>query len=186
MISMMKRSMIVALLILALIPAMNLAAKELVLEPKKAVTIVSPTDARDSRILVCFELPKALQGPKVEIDNAALMITAGVEGVDVGMLNVFPVAKDWSAAAEVSWASPWDSPGGDYSTKSLGRGVTLRRAQGKKEISSNALFLVKSWLNGSLPNNGIIIVPSEADLAESAAEFSVEKASMKLVIFYRD
>jgi hypothetical protein len=65
---------------------------------------------------------------------------------------------------------------------SAGKSVTLKAADGAKEISSNVTFVVMDWVSGRLANNGLILVPSEQDLVDSAARFGFDKSSLKLRI----
>ena len=60
--------------------------------------------------------------------------------------------------------------------------MTLKAADGAKEISSNVTFIVMDWVSGRLANNGLILVPSGKDLEETAARFGFDKSSLRLRI----
>jgi hypothetical protein len=164
----------------------DLGAKEVVLQPKKVATITSPTSVRDSRVLVYFELPKGLGKSGVIIDNAALVFRCQVTDAELGMVEICPVVKDWENAAEVSWTSLWESPGGDFSKTIAGRSSSIKREWGEKQISSNVTFVVRAWLGGILENHGFIILPSQEDLAASTVKYGFDKKGIELKIHYGD
>jgi len=164
--------------------AVGVHARALLLEPKKVATIVSPTDERDSRTLVYFELPRELSLQKNKLANAILILKAQVTDADFGALEVFPIGRDWQSAGLVSWGSPWDTPGGDYSADQLGTGVTLKKDAGEKETRLNVTLIVKAWLDGTCANNGLIILTSQGDLQSSSLRCSLNTDGMKLKIVY--
>ena len=178
----MRRYVVLMVLLAAMLGAAGLQAKELIISPTKVEAIVSPTDARDSRVLVYFELPKELYGKKVMIDNATLVVEAQVTDAEFGMVHIFPATRAWQAEASVAWNSPWEKAGGDFTQLIAGKCVTLKAANGEKEISSNVTFIVMDWISGRLANNGLILVPSQEDLVDSAAGFAFNRGSLKLKI----
>jgi hypothetical protein len=177
----MRTYVVLIAVLAAVLGAASLQAKELVISPFKVEAIVSPTDARDSRVLVYFELPKELYGKKVVIDNAALVFEAQVTDAEFGMVHIFPATRAWQMEASVAWNSPWEKAGGDFTQLIAGKCVTLKAASGEKEISSNVTFIVMDWISGRLANNGLILVPSQ-DLVDSAATYGFEKGSIKLIV----
>ncbi|MCX5754235.1 MAG: DNRLRE domain-containing protein [Candidatus Krumholzibacteria bacterium] len=168
--------------LVAVLGAASLQAKELVISPARVEAIVSPTDSRDSRVLVYFELPKELYDKKVVIDNAALVFEARVTDAEFGMVHVFPATREWQTEASIAWTSPQEKAGGDFTKRIAGKSVTLKAANSGKEISSNVTFIVMDWVSGRLTNNGLILVPSQEDLADSAARFAFDKGTLKLKI----
>lgn len=178
---------LLALLIVSIMvvgAAVPLVARELVLQPKKVAAIVSPTNERDSRTLVYFELPRESYVQKNKMANAVLIFKAQVTDADFGALEIFPVGRDWQSTGLVSWSSPWDSPGGDYSKDRLGTGVTLKKDAGEKETRLNVTLIVKAWLDGAIPNNGLVILSSQADLGSSSVKYDFRGDSLKLKITY--
>lgn len=165
---------------LVLTGADALQARELILRPERVIALTCPTDARDVRTLVYFELPEGLR----EVDNAFLVFRGEVEGADFGMVEVFPVTRDWKSAGTVTWESPWDSVGGDYSGRVARSSVTLKRNQGDKDIKLNVTLIVKAWLEGVAPNNGIVILPSRADLGNAPVQYSLPARDVVLRIVY--
>jgi hypothetical protein len=184
---MVHRKRIIMIVVLGLlIAASSIQARELVLQPARIDSIVSPRDSRDARILVYFELPKELRGSKVVVDNAILTFRAQVTGAAFGMIHVSPLIRDWRSEGSVSWSSPWDSLGGDYAKNVAGRSVTLKSEKGEGEVRSNVTFIVKAWVDGSIANNGMAILPSEADLRNSAVRYSVDRNSIRLKVYVAD
>jgi len=157
-----------------------LQARELILKPERLIAIASPTDGRDVRTLVYFELPEGLR----EVDNAFLVFRGEVEGADFGMVEVLPVTKDWTSAGTVTWESPWDSVGGDYSGRVARSSITLKRNQGDKDIKLNVTLIVKAWLEGAAPNNGIVMLISKDDMLSSASRCGIDESRVKLRILY--
>ena len=178
----MRTYVVLIAVLAAVLGAASLQAKELVISPSKVEAIVSPTNAGDSRVLVYFELPKELYGKKVVIDNAALVFEAQVTDAEFGMVHIFPATRAWQTEASVAWSSPWEKAGGDFTQRIAGKCVTLKAAKGEEEISSDVTFIVMDWISGRLENNGFILVPSQEDLADSAAGFVFDKSSLKLKI----
>ena len=161
-----------------------LQAKDLVLEPQKVSVITSPTDNRDVRTLVYFEMPNQHGGAKLEFDNAFLIFRGKVTDADFGMIEVFPITREWGTAGSASWSLPWERPGGDFSGDVARASTTLKSADGEDEVRLNVTFIVKAWLDGVLPNNGIVILGSRADLDNSSAKFDLKGEGVKLKIVY--
>jgi hypothetical protein len=177
------RNYAILMVILALVLAVTaLEAKELALTPSRVETIVSPEEVRDARVLVYFELPAELMAGKARVMTAALLFRAGIEDADYGLVHVFPVTGSWRTAESVGWSAPWEKAGGDYAQGIAGKSVTLKASKGVQEISSNVTFIVMDWVAGRLANNGLILVPSEQDLVDSAARFGFDKGSLRLRI----
>jgi len=178
----MRNHAVLIVLLVAVLGAASIQAKELIISPSKVEAIVSPTEARDSRVLVYFELPRELYGKKVEIDKASLVFEAQVTDAEYGLVHIFPVTRAWQTEASVAWSSPWEKAGGDFTQLIAGKCVTLKAANGEKEILSDVTFIVMDWVSGRLDNNGLILVPSQEDLVDSAATYGFEKGSIKLII----
>jgi hypothetical protein len=178
----MRKSIVVIVMLAAIVAAANLEAREFVISPSRVETIVSPTEERDARVLVFFELPPELLTGKLTVDNAVLVFDAQVAGADFGLLHIFPVTKAWGTEQTVAWSSPWEIAGGDFTQRIAGKSITMKAAEGEKKISSNITFVIMEWLSGRLANNGLILVPSEQDLLNSSVRYSLQKGSMKLKI----
>jgi len=162
----------------------GLQAKELTLEPQRVSVITCPTESRDVRTLVYFELPSRLREKKADFDNAFLIFRGTVADADFGMVEVFPVTTDWESAGTASWSSPWHSAGGDFSKDVACGSVTLKNEDGEKEVRVNVTLVVKAWVEGVLPNNGIMILGSQTDLENSGMKFGLNADGIRLKIVY--
>ncbi len=180
----MPRNVILILVLSIVLAAASLQANEIVLSPSKVEMITSPTDAKDTRVLVYFELSKELFDKKVVIDNALLVFEAQLTDAEFALIHLFPATRAWQTEASVTWDSPWEKAGGDFTDRIAGKCVTLKSAEAGKETISDLTFVVMDWVSGRLANNGLILVPSQADLSESSAAFSFDKLSLKLEIEY--
>jgi hypothetical protein len=152
--------------------------------PAKVETITSPTDARDSRVLVYFEVPKELFDKKVVIDNALLVFEAQLIDAEFALIHLFPATRAWQTEASVTWESPWEKAGGDFTDRIAGKCVTLQSAEAGKETIFDVTFVVMDWVAGRLANNGLILVASKSDPAESSAAFSFDEGTLRLEIEY--
>jgi hypothetical protein len=178
----MRTRILLVVLLAITFRGVGLEAKELVLSPLSVGAITSPVEARDSRVLLYFDLPGRLCQRGVVVESATLVFQAEVRNAEYGLIQVFPVITAWRSAPSLAWNSPWTSPGGDFATNVAGKCVTLKQAKGMGTVISNVTFVVKDWLAGRLPNNGLIIVPSGADLEQSSATFSFDRGSFRLKI----
>ena len=123
------------------------------------VGIISPDPALDAgRILVKFDLPEQLTGAL--IDYAELMFTATPDtGLGyICILGAFPVTKSWQSGV-VSWSGGWDNAGGDYTDSSYA--CSLIRTSPDQITRIDISEIVQSWVDGDLPNFGLIIMPLE-------------------------
>jgi hypothetical protein len=177
-------NIIVMVLVTLLIMSSFPLAAQLFLEPDNTYLITSPEDNRDQRLLLYFDLPKELYEPGVEIEQAVLTLKGRVQDADLGQIDVFPVTSEWYQAGNVSWNSPWEKPGGDYTTTYMGRSVTLKHSQGMRLIRLNVIFMVKAWLDDVMENNGLILMISQDDIENTSIKFTVDEMSPMLKIRY--
>jgi len=182
----MRNKWAVAIIVIAVvfIFVSNLYSREVILKPKKISVITSPEDSRDSRVIVYFDLPKELSKSNVEIDYAILIFKAQVTDAVSGLIEVFPITKDWKTESAISWESPWDSLGGDYTKDYSGRSVSVKSESGMGKIKSNVTFIVKGWLDGIFVNNGLMIKPSKDDLENFPVKYSIYEDNIKLKISF--
>jgi hypothetical protein len=123
------------------------------------VGIISPGPTSDAgRILVKFELPEQLNGAL--IDYAELMFTATPDTGSgyICILGAFPVTKNWESGV-VSWSGGWDNAGGDYTDSMYA--CSLIRTSPDLITRIDISGIVQSWVDGDLPNYGLIIMPLE-------------------------
>jgi hypothetical protein len=160
-------------------------ARKATLSPVKVAGLVCPSDARDSRVLLFFELPSDVMDPKAMVDFATLTCTARVTGADMGQIDVFPMTAEWKDAETVSWGNPWKEPGGDYRGDFLTSSYSLKSELGAKEIAINVTEIVQKWQRGELANNGIIMKLSPDDLgAFSDLRYALDREKVLLRILY--
>lgn len=129
--------------------------------------------------------------PAAEVVNASvkLYFTGGNSKV---RLNLYQAAKTWNEAS-ATWmlaqtADPWAIPGGDYTT-SLGSFVAPSTNNTYKSYSSTELkTLVQGWINGSITNQGILLLPTSTGARQAATFASSENASLlfrpELIVTY--
>lgn len=175
---------IAMIVIQALVITTAAEAKKLILEPVKVMTMTSPTEARDRRVLVYFELPEKLEISATQIDYAKLVFDAQVTDAHMGQIEVYPVTTDWKTSETVDWEESWTKKGGDYSEEVAGKHLTVRSAEGKKSARCDVTYVVLGWLEGMMDNHGFILVPSRLDLESSDIEYSIETKGITLVISY--
>ncbi|UCE45801.1 MAG: DNRLRE domain-containing protein [Methanobacteriota archaeon] len=116
---------------------------------------------RVNRILMRFDLSSIPSGAYV--DNATLWMyqDPGGKGSDVA-IRIHSLDVPF-VESEVTWNKPsisafWASPGGDYSPVVYFAGLIDNTDEWKDFEISN---LVERWIRGTIPNNGMIIVPDE-------------------------
>jgi len=182
----MKRAIITISMIVILASVISTAAeaKKLTLEPSKVMTMTSPTESRDERVLIYFELPEKLEISSTQIDYAKLVFDAQVTEAHMGQIEVYPVTTDWKTSETVGWESSWTKKGGDYLEEVTGKHLTIRSSEGKKSARCDVTYVVLSWLEGRMDNHGFILVPSALDLESSDVEYSIETKGITLVISY--
>ncbi len=182
----MKRQIINITILVILISAFvtSVHAERLVLTPVKVATMTSPTESRDERVLIYFELPKKLDISCTEIDFAKLVFSAQVTEAAMGQIEVYPMTSSWKDLSSLDWEKTWTKEGGDYSKDHEGKHLAVRSADGKKSLRSNVTYVVMAWLDGTIDNHGFILVPSQDDLSNSDVIYSIDTKGIQLVINY--
>jgi hypothetical protein len=71
------------------------------------------------------------------------------------VIKVFRVTDNWSEST-VTWASPWAVPGGDFDS-SLAYALFIPDQQ-NCSISLDLSSLVQGWVDGSYPNQGVMLI----------------------------
>jgi len=151
----------------------------------KSAAIVSPADARDSRVLLQFELPPDVLDPRARVDFATLVCTARIEGAEMGEIDVFPVTTEWKNEAVVSWSEGWERPGGDYDAGFLSNIYSLRSEFGEKEIVIDVTEIVQKWQSGEIVNSGMILKLNADDLDNfEELTYTLDKDELALRVFY--
>jgi hypothetical protein len=160
-------------------------ARKVTVSPAKVAAIVSPSDSRDSRVLLFFELPSDVMNPRATVDFATLHCKAQVMDAAMGQIDIFPMATEWKDKGTISWNAPWKEPGGDYSGDFLTSNYSLKSEFGVKEVAINVTEIVQKWQKGELANNGIMLKLSADDLkAYTNLKYAFDQEKVLLRIFY--
>jgi hypothetical protein len=123
------------------------------------VGTLSPSQNSDyGRLLFKFDLPEQLSG--VSIDYAELRFTATPDtGTShICLMGAFPVTRSWEPA-NLSWSSGWNSAGGDYIDTIYSSCVI--RTSTDRLTRADITEIVQMWVDGTLTNNGVILMPLE-------------------------
>jgi len=168
-----------------LLMAAGADARKATLSPAKVAAIVSPSDARDSRVLLFFELPADVMDLRAKVDFATLLCKAQIMGAEMGQIDVFPVTAEWKDEETLSWSDQWEEPGGDYDADFLTNNYSLKSEFGEKEMAINVTEIVQKWQSGELANNGIMLKLSADDLETfSGLKYALDQEKVLLRVFY--
>lgn len=179
-----KRMILVMTIALVSMVSASIHAGQLNLEPAKVAVITSPENSRDTRVLILFNLPDELKERGVEIEHAVLTLKGQVTDADFGQIDVFAVTTAWAQSEVVSWTTPWNNTGADYTGNFMGRSVILKRDEGEKLVKANVTFMVKAWLDGLMENNGMVIVPAQDELRRTQVKYNFNQDDVLLKIAY--
>lgn len=186
----MKKKRIILVMVIALLYSMSFYAHagQLNLEPAKIVTIASPENSRDTRVLLFFDLPDEFEEKRVEVEQAILIFNGRIADADFVQIDVFPVTTEWAQSEAVSWTMPWNKAGADYTDSFMGRSTILKRDEGEKPVRANVTFMVKAWLDNLLENNGMVIVPALDELHRTRVKyhFGEDGITLKITYYYDD
>jgi len=109
-----------------------------------------------ARILVDFGELSVLKGKRILYAKFVFYLDTDTCSPAQSEVDIEPVTKPWSAQS-VSWTSPWDSAGGDFTRTGSCVATADRGLDGTFEVLLTPL--VQSWANGRLRNDGLILVP---------------------------
>lgn len=112
----------------------------------------------------------------------SVVLTVQVTNSSAGTYKLFPLNVGWSEAS-VTYTSlnPLNNIGAEIAS-------FLPNATGSKQITLNAagIALVKGWINGSVANNGFIIIDATTDgLGMSSSEFATVSQRPMLSVTYQ-
>ena len=164
--------------------SMGASAASITVQPDKIATMTSPDDKNETRVLVFFSMPEKLAGQNIHIDLAKLIFEAELTDADIAEIEVFPVTTNWTRSGSVDWESSWEKEGGDYSFDNIGEYITIKEAGKSIILQSNVTFLVKAWVDGSLGNEGIILIPVRYNDEDTKSKVSIDTSGLKLMINY--
>ena len=162
----------------------------------------SPTDINAAANPLKIVNPGSEQRGTVQWDVSSLPASAQVVNASVKFyftggnsnvkVNLFRANKSWTQAT-ATWmlaqtANPWSLPGGDY-TASLGNFQAPSANNSYSSYSSAALeTLVQGWIDGSITNQGILLLPTSTSGGQSATFASSDNSTQlfrpELVVTY--
>jgi hypothetical protein len=157
----MMKARIIILLIIGIVMLCStsvFADNRIDIEVLNATVLVPPSDSLSRRLLFKFDLPSNLNDKR--IDYAQIVFYAHVDTLSRHSLlfGGYALTTDWNKST-VSWSNPWATEGGDYNDSLYEIG--LAKAKGDGKIRFNITHLVEKWVQESVPNYGILIIPLE-------------------------
>ena len=119
----------------------------------------SVSSAGAERLLVKFDDLSSLSDKEILYAKCVVELALDSCTGKVDLLAA-PLTRDWDPES-VSWLYPWDSIGGDFSLICS----VWREAEGSQAAAVEFLVtsLVEHWVDGLIPNNGIILIPLPRD-----------------------
>jgi uncharacterized repeat protein (TIGR01451 family) len=135
----------------------------------------------EQRGLLQWDLSSLPPGAEVVDASVKLYFTSGNSEVTV---RLYQGDKVWNEAS-ATWmlaqtGDPWAIPGGDFST-ALGSFVAPGTNNTYRSFSSSALeALVQGWIDGSINNRGILLLPTSVGTGKAATFASSENSNQLL------
>jgi hypothetical protein len=177
--------LLAAALVIAAIGNGDAHAKNAIVTAIESDAIVSPSNPRETRVLLYFELPEEILRPEVIIDFAVLSLSVGIKDAVMGQIEVLPLMTAWTELDNVGWFVPWSQPGGDCTSDGYAASsYVLREAQGIVAIPIDITGIVRSWLEGEFGNNGLLIKISESDILADGARLRMRRDDVSVMIRY--
>jgi len=157
---------------------------EVTIPVSQTAVICSGFDSNYGRLLFKFDLPKELDS--AFIDYSEIIFKAEPEpsysNAKLIVIAAYPLSRDWSAD-NVSWTSPWTNPGGDY-IDSIYCSALLFKSE-DYQIGLDITPLVRLWIDNSLSNYGLILLPLGSDCSlKLSRHSSLENNANALVKIY--
>jgi hypothetical protein len=119
-------------------------AKEIVREDEQSRVVLKVSD-------LSFLTDQLVRWASLEIPLPQRTIDRDLE------LFVYPVARSWDAAT-VSWTTPWQNPGGDWSEDALGHS-RIRAGRTATSLRFDVSGIVRAVAEGREANLGFILLP---------------------------
>ena len=164
--------------------SMGADAASITVQPDKIATMTSPDDKNETRVLVYFSMPEKLNNQDIHIDLAKLVFEAELTDADIAEIEIFPVTTNWTRSESIDWESSWEKEGGDYSIDNIGEYVTIKEADKSVSLQSNVTFIVKAWIDGTMDNEGIILISERYAEEDLKTKISIETSKLQLIINY--
>jgi hypothetical protein len=115
----------------------------------------------------------------VEVKHATVQLYCHMTGsLHHANISVYPLTQSW-VEGEVTWnernsGNPWSSGGGDYDNT---REVNLDVGTTGCWHSFNITDIVQDWVDGVIPNHGLIFIANAVEIGENARFYSSDYAT---------
>ena len=141
---------------------------------------LTDTAARQSYGLLRFELAPIPKHSLVEDATLELERFDGEPGAILSRrIDIHRITSPWESAT-VSWSAPWSRPGGDYALDA----VTSANITDNRIYDWRLDTLVAGWIDGTLPNHGVLLKPVRLDNSRLHAFASTDPDIPKLTVAY--
>jgi hypothetical protein len=121
--------------------------------------------------------------PKNALVKEALLEVERYEGESIFILlrrvDIHRVTTAWDQSS-ATWNTPWSKPGGDYAPEPVAGGYILVDGIYGWRIDA----LAAGWVNGTLPNNGLLLKPTRLVNSRFRAFASGDPDVPKLTVTY--
>lgn len=144
--------------VLALSSGASLALQATLPVDQTAV-ITNPSVETEKRVLVQYEVPDFLSSSEILYAQLRGYVDATLDRQQMALkVEAVPVHTEWTAG-NVSWTSPWNTPGGDTDT---GFGRSFLVGEGRQQVRIDVTDLVRQWAAGDRVNLGVLVRASDS------------------------
>jgi hypothetical protein len=155
----MKNRIRILVLLPLLISALYIAAQGEEVSIQITDYAIINNNSGDFRVLVHILLPDSIADSTLMFAELSFMVSPELEKDGILRINCHAVTTPWNSE-NVDWDNPWQNPGGDFEQDELTMFTTAANEETPAifDITDQA----KSWLNGSIENNGLVfLIPDE-------------------------
>lgn len=144
--------------VLALSSGVSLALQTTLSVDQSAV-ITNPSVESEKRVLVQYEVPDFLSSSEILYAQLRAYVDATLDRQQAALeVEAVPVHTEWTAG-NVSWTSPWNTPGGDTDTHFR---RTFLVGEGRQQVRIDVTDLVRQWAAGDRVNLGVLVRASDS------------------------
>jgi hypothetical protein len=143
----------------------SLSAETIELRPVEIAGIQPRDTVRSTgpRLLMQFDIPDSLVEYEIvfaTIEATGTFFPYGREDNFV-ILEYYPLLTSWNGRT-ATWTYPWRTEGGDFDAED--RNFTSVEVGFRREVSLDVTSMVQDWVDGSMDDHGLIVVPTKSDL----------------------
>ena len=121
---------------------------------------IQNADSSQSRLLLNFDVPTALQGAEITFAELLVPLTASIPDSSVLAVECHPLLVSWNPE-EIAWETLGDT----LSSEAIAEGTQYATStEGEHQAYFDITGIVKSWQDSSLANNGLILYYDPATL----------------------